>query len=347
MSLINQMLRDLDRQHGPTGAAEIGALRGLGLTGPKRRHNPRTAQRLIWLAAAAALLAMVHWSAERFLTDAPSATGTDAELTVAKPLPLPRPPADLQDRAPGPQQSPSAKAATSVPVPATPATASLEVRAEAPRARAVTPAAQPSTTVRSASAEETAARRFGQAQQALAMADYPRAQQLLAALLDAFPHHTTARRQLAALMIQEGRPGDAEAVLAAGLAVTPENVDMARLYAQLLAERGAPAAALEALEPATAGSQPDAQTLGLRAAIHERLQRYAAAARDYREALRLQPRQALWWTGLAVALEHDGKSGPALDAYRRAAQLPVENAVKVFVTERIRVLAGPETPSKG
>jgi tetratricopeptide (TPR) repeat protein len=346
MSLINQMLRDLDRQHGPAGSAEVGALRGLGLTGPAQRHRPRTAQWLIWPAAAAALLALVYWSADRFVTDAnPSAAGT--ELTRAKSLPLPRPPVDAQHPVPAPQQASLSKVGTGVPVAATPALASVEVRTGAVRARAVVPAARPSTTVSLPGAEETAARRFVQAQQALAAADYPRARQLLTALLDAYPRHTAARRQLAALMIREGSPGKAEEVLAAGLALAPENVAMARLYAQLLTERGAPAAALQVLEPITAGHQSDAQTLALRAAIHERLQRYAAAAQDYREALRLQPRQALWWTGLAVALEHDGKHEPALEAYRRAARLPVENAVKVFITERIRILAGPPTPGKG
>ena len=48
---------------------------------------------------------------------------------------------------------------------------------------------------------------------------------------------------------------------------------------------------------------------------HEAVERYQAATR-------LAPSEARWWAGLGIALEADGQSATAHDAYLKARSLP-------------------------
>jgi MSHA biogenesis protein MshN len=196
-------------------------------------------------------------------------------------------------------------------------------------------------------AGQKADRLFTQAQAVLIRQDRAQAAKLLEQLLAEYPQHSAAREQLATLMIQDGQLEHAEALLAEGLVVTPWRAELGRGYAQLLVERGALLPALQTLERFTDAPDTDAATLALQAGILERLHRYAEAADAYKRALRLQPGQAVWWTGLGVALENQGQHATALDAYRRAAQLPLQGAVKTFVEQRIQAIEGPGNRTNG
>jgi MSHA biogenesis protein MshN len=102
----------------------------------------------------------------------------------------------------------------------------------------------------------------------------------------------------------------------------------------LLAARGAHQTALTAL----AMVRRDAETEALRAAILHRTGSHAEAADAYERALREQPDQAVWWTGLAIAREHNQEPQRALHAYRQAAQLRPSAAVRDYVEQRIQAL---------
>jgi MSHA biogenesis protein MshN len=123
-------------------------------------------------------------------------------------------------------------------------------------------------------------------------------------------------------------------MLAAGLAIDPHARALAKPYAQLLAARGALQAALDVL----AEVPPDAETTALRAAILHRIGNHAEAASAYEDALREQPEQAVWWTGLAIAREHNQEPRKALQAYRRAARLQLSDPVREYVEHRMQAL---------
>jgi tetratricopeptide (TPR) repeat protein len=188
---------------------------------------------------------------------------------------------------------------------------------------------------------EKAERLFSQAQAALANGDDRLAASLLERTLAEDARHDAARKQLGMLMIREGRRAPAESLLADGLQLSPRDSELAKAYAQLLVERGELPAALNALERFAEGVDEDADSLALRAGILDRLQRYGESVTAYRRALHLQPARAVWWTGLGLALEHDGQSAAALAAYRRAARLPAGESVRNFVLQRVRVLESP------
>ena len=126
----------------------------------------------------------------------------------------------------------------------------------------------------------------------------------------------------------------AERLLGEGLAIDSQASALAHPYAQLLAERGALQAALQAL----GDIHPDAESEALRAALLHRAGHHAEAAGAYEDALREQPEQALWWTGLAIAREHNQEPRAALQAYRRAARLQLSGTVRQYVEQRMQAL---------
>ena len=337
MSVINQMLRDLDRQRGPASVAEITALRGLGLVAADSAPWRRLGRHLAWGLTAVASVVLIQWL---FLDSSGVSRSASLKAQVRQPLPLP------------PEQPRRTKTLTAslAPVVALPAAnaaraAPAEIATQAIAAVEAAPVREPiglpavsAAKTPALTPEQKARRLFNRAQSALAKHDRAKAADLLQQVLAQDPQHGTAREQLAVLMIQDGQREYAETLLADGVVLTPLRFDLARAYAQLLVERGALLPALQTLQRFTDSPTADADALGLRAGILDRLQRYSEAADAYKRALRQQPRQAVWWTGLGVALEHQGQPVTALDAYRRAMELPLQDAVRSFVQQRIQTL---------
>lgn len=342
MSLINQMLRDLDQRRGPAAGADVAALHSLGLVGAGSSARRLGLPGLVWGIAGIAAVALCWLAGSVTHADSEQAAATLTTQPLALPLPS-HPPdiappagAGLQPAQPA-SESPRQRSRQTGPQPI----AAIEPVSVPEAARPATKAAKaPTTKIVKLGPREKAEQLFNKAQTALARHDNDSAAHLLQQVLAEDPRHKTAREQLVMLTIRNGRPDKAEALLLEGLALAPRHAELAVAYAQLLVERGALAQALAWLQDFANGGAADADILALQAAIQDRLQRYAEAVDSYRAALRLRPEQAVWWTGLGVALEHAGQSSAALSAYRRAAQLPVQDAVKAFLEQRIQALAG-------
>jgi len=214
-----------------------------------------------------------------------------------------------------------------------------------PRAKPVPAAPQtPAETVirpiKHLTPEQKAARLFAKAQQALSSHRQQDGEHLLRQTLDEYARHIGARSQLASLLLSRQQEDEAELLLAEGLVTDAHQLALARPYAQLLAARDEMVAALETLDRAIGQHQADAETLALRAAILYRMERHTESAAAYRRAVQIQPKRALWWTGLAVALEQDGQTRQALEAFQRAAELSLAKPVDDYVKQRIHVLSG-------
>ena len=72
-----------------------------------------------------------------------------------------------------------------------------------------------------------------------------------------------------------------------------------------------------------------------RAALAQELEQPAVAARSYQQLVVVQPGEARWWLGLAIAMDKQGRALAALDAYRKALTLPLSPASRQFVQQRI------------
>ncbi|WP_310598182.1 tetratricopeptide repeat protein [Aeromonas aquatica] len=132
------------------------------------------------------------------------------------------------------------------------------------------------------------------------------------------PHNQGAREQLAGLLYGEGRLTEAGQVLEEGLRLAPQQADFRLLLARVAIGEGDRQKALGWLT----GYQPELASnmdyYATWAGLTQELGQNAQAAELYVKLLRQQPDQGRWWLGLGVAEDGQGHSQRALDAYRNA-----------------------------
>jgi len=129
---------------------------------------------------------------------------------------------------------------------------------------------------------------------------------------------TPPRQALLGILLEQRRLDEAETLLRQGMAENPGQIDFAVQLARLQVERGHYDGALDTLQPLAALAAGNADYLGLKAAVLQRLGRHREAAAAYQEGLRLAPQNGVWWMGLGLSLEAEGHAGDAAEAYRRA-----------------------------
>jgi len=131
--------------------------------------------------------------------------------------------------------------------------------------------------------------------------------------------HVAARQALIGILIEAGRNADAEDVLSESLSINPRQPREAMVLARLQVERGDFDAAIRTLENVSAYAGSDAGYYSFLAAVFQRASRHEEAAKQYRNALTLMPRNAIWLMGLGISLRALGDSNQAQDAFKRAA----------------------------
>lgn len=373
MSLVNQVLRDLDarREAQPLDAA----LDGLRSAPPASRSAHRAGVAL----GAVALLGLTGVLAWLYLqppgTPAPTVTGErtrPAPAATAEPRTPRRDPAlhSADPAGAAPVTTPvlvsgtgfqavadaDTRAGSGATAAGTPETTAEAAPASAAPATdpdmASTPDASPpdrdvagSTTPgmrktpRPLSPAEQAEQHFADGLAALGQGQWRLAERELQAALAADPDHLRARESLSGVLLYQGRRREAEAVLAAGLEAHPYTPSLAKTYARLILDQGRDTVAIEVLETALVNAVDDAGYLALLAGIYQRNQRYAEAAASYRSALSLEPKRAAWWLGLGLALEGGGELERAAGAYRSAIGNPGLNAnSRRFAEDRLQRL---------
>ncbi|KNZ33508.1 MAG: hypothetical protein AD742_06360 [Methylibium sp. NZG] len=159
-------------------------------------------------------------------------------------------------------------------------------------------------------------------------------EQLQAALkLD--PRLAAARIHTVSLLLEQGRGTEAEALAREGLALSDEP-QLAAVLARVLADRGDTADALAVLDRS---ERLSAEGFGLRAGLRAQQGQFSRALPDYEQAVRLQPGNSLWWLGLGVALEAEGRSQQARQVYGRAQAIGMDRSeLSNFVEQKLQQL---------
>lgn len=358
MSLINDMLRDLDSRNAAS-SERSGLAQNIRALPPQ---NQRRQPLLLLMLAAAALGGAAVW----LLLKADAAPPADLlpAVTAAAVAPPPAEPAPIAAEAPA-EAVPAAPAAqpevpvlrldtqldprpaSSPPRPVAPTVAPAPATTQAPTpapARAASPAATapPLTPPAAAGRAVDSANRSnapaqiskqptqGSTPAEQAEADYRRgiaairrgdtgeAGEALRAALRLMPTHVAARQALLGQLTEQQRWHDAETLALDGAGLLPQRSDWALLAARLMYDRGEAELALETLNQHAAAARQNADYQVMHALLLQRAGRYADAANCYRTALALRPGEGRWWFGLGRALDADRREAEARQAYEKA-----------------------------
>lgn len=152
----------------------------------------------------------------------------------------------------------------------------------------------------------------------------------LSALQAYIAHHPTAdeaRVRLAETLLKLGQAPAAEASLRQGLEVRPQAAVLARMLGHLLFDRGDIAGALKVIRAVTPAVATDPDYYAFLAALYQRLGGYRAAAETYRQILSVRPADGAAWIGLGISLAAAGENPDAGRAFAQAARDPQLSAV--------------------
>jgi MSHA biogenesis protein MshN len=331
MSLINQVLQDLE--------ARRGGIEGRRLPDEVRALPPQ--RRLVvwpWLLAGAlastAVAGYLLWPQAlpppRIVPPHPVLVPEPALPEAAVPLPQPAmvglSPGGVAAVAARPATSPNNRRPVSPVAPPAPPNA-------APRGDATDVA----KAVRAPTPRERANGEYAKALAALKLGRQDQADVGLRAAIKEDPTWAPPRQALLASMLERQRLDEAEALLREGVERNPTQLDLAMQLAQLQVQRTNYSGALETLQRAAPQAGGSADYLGLEAAVLQRLNRHREAATAYEGALRLAPQNGVWWMGLAISLEAEGRISDAAAAYRRARDSGTLNAeLTRFVEQKLK-----------
>ncbi|MFZ4537993.1 tetratricopeptide repeat protein [Propionivibrio sp.] len=132
--------------------------------------------------------------------------------------------------------------------------------------------------------------------------------------------HIASRQLLVTLLLEAKRRDEAVQVLHEGLQGQPAQIGWAMSLARLQVDRGDLAGAWQTLNHSLPAAGNNADYQGFAGHVLQRLGRNKEAADHYQAATRLSPGDGRWWLGLGLALEAEGLSGEAREAFLRARQ---------------------------
>lgn len=192
---------------------------------------------------------------------------------------------------------------------------------------------------------ERAAEHWSAAREAAQAGRVREAESAMRRVLALVPGHVPARTALTELLVEQGRLGDAdqllaEAATAEGLAPGDRGYFL-RQRARLWMNADDFERAIELLEAAAPDPAGEPETASLLAGLYYRAGRHQSAVDWYEALLESPPRRSAWWMGLGLAREAVGEYSAAVTAYRRALEGDgLRPSVRDYLSERIRELDG-------
>ncbi|AMK78853.1 MULTISPECIES: tetratricopeptide repeat protein [Methylomonas] len=337
MSLINQMLRDLEQRNNPNAAST-----------PKLelRPAPHTKHRRRWpWLIAFALTLPVHylWRQTHSNQAEQPAVAVPRLALPAKPTQtLPATPVEPQQQ---PTEAPIANA--TIAQPALPNTEQVipivkaiepEVPLSLPSAAAIPPAITPAAKpVKAQTPAEQADALYRRAKAGNSSAA------ILAHLRNALqlnPSHLGARTLFLQTLLK-AHAGSEEIAdfVQASLQLFPDNLLFVKTRAHLYVQEKNFAEAINTLEQISADSVDDTAYLSLLAAGYQQQQRFPQAERIYQRLTQFQPDKAENWLGLAICQDKLNETQAAAQAYQQALDKNTLNADVVnYIKQRLSAL---------
>lgn len=347
MSLINRMLRDLDRRHALPDAAS--ADRNVRVVTRARRSDA------FWIVLALAAVAGLGWLSWTIYQMQPQTLATPLALSrPAAPIPvLPAapavpPPVKPQAAPPPPPELFKLAEAIETPVASAPAPEpkqlpkparlppdqAIALPGEAPKGKAV----QLSKRDRPLSGAEEAEMRFQKGVERLNQGRASAAADEFAAALTIEPSHQAARQALVAVRLEQSELDAAEQLLSDGMALSPSNAQFATVLARIRVERGDNEGAAELLMRTNEAGAADPEHQLLLGTVLQRLGRDQEAIPAFENAARLAEPTAPAWVAMGMSYENIGRRREALRAYRQSIAAGAGATLRGYAESRIAAL---------
>ncbi|GAB3544565.1 tetratricopeptide repeat protein [Noviherbaspirillum agri] len=152
-------------------------------------------------------------------------------------------------------------------------------------------------------------------------------------------HHVAARQTLIGLLLENKRQDDAMRLAQEGLKLDSTQPGLAMILARLQVERGELRPAIDTLEQTLPHSADRADYHAFLAALLQRDERHKQAAERYLVALQKAPQNGVWWMGLGISLQAENRTKEAQDAFKRArASNSLSPELRAFVDARLNQL---------
>ena len=173
--------------------------------------------------------------------------------------------------------------------------------------------------------------------------DLDLAQSLLSELLLDEPDNLKARKKLASLYFAQGNYAQTKLLLMRGIALHPKQTDLKLMLARLYSVQDNAKQALQVMIDVDPNATNQTEFLAYRAALAQQLKQPEVSKADYLALSVIEPTNAKWWLGLAIARDQLGETQYAKQAYKEAYALgQLDDSVDEFIQQRISVLAGSQ-----
>jgi MSHA biogenesis protein MshN len=322
VSLINQMLKDIDKRQGELAGMDAApSVRAASMSAPTSRLKP-----LLGVLLIVVLLAVFHWR-DRL----PFVAGVAQKNTPQPQISLPAEPSPAAVAAPSPVAAPvpsskdvSAFVATTV-LPNTSlslaGTKAAPQKTERQSSGSANKDSRPSQTGPVKKTQSGSQRSRVLTQEAAKLVQESRLQQaegLLVESLQLDSNNHEARLLLARLQVRLDKTASARVLLNQGLKLAPEHHLMRMTLAHLELVGGNLDTAVQVLQAAESSARDNPDYQALLAALLQRQNRHQDAMSHYLAALRLSPENVNWLVGLGMSLEAQGLNTAAMESYERA-----------------------------
>ncbi len=353
MSLINQMLKDIDKRQGP---AQSTSKLDQSIRGVKSQGGRKGASLVLVLVSVAAIGALLY-GYRSLKQPPPSLVANPVVVAVpqAGPAASAAPAASTGPAAPAASTGPAASAgpaAPDTPAALVPQPKNEPVMAAAPASPSAKTAVgsgqvrnqdrlpnlppEPVEIAKVISPAQKSERLFQQAQQWMAQGRLRESKEALASAVKELALNHEARNLLAKLHIESGEFADAERLLREGRGLSPERKDLAITFAHLHLRSDNIDNAIGVLKSALVFQSQDAELNAFIGSLYQRRNLHEEARIAYVTALRQNPNNPNWLVGLAASLQAQGADQAALEAYQRAIEIGgMSPALLSFAQQRV------------
>jgi len=344
MSLINQMLRDLESRNATNNAPST-MQHTIQVTQPSASKMPR----LIWSFLAIIVAGGTYWAYQYSTTLTKTLPVLAADTINKDPVPIApyekilATPNALTDPAPKTEQKPpenttaqSVSAAQHIPAVQTPTTVQALPEIVAKRPIKKMPIAPKPVPIKQMTVKQQADLLYRQAENTF---DNYSAVYTLEQALKLDPRHLKARLLLVKTLHKQGQVNKTAELLDQSLALFPDNLQFINTRAQLFLQQRNPNGALKTLQHIDLTNSSNETYLSLLAATYQQLQSFPNAAKVYQRLVIVNPEKAENWLGLALSQEKLGNPKFARESYQQALNKnTLKESIVSYVKQRLTEL---------